>query len=317
MHPLCSPLREGRLPGCLHPEACPFVYAYEAWGHTYMGCLQKVFDVEIDLQLLESAEATVSGFGAVRALRAPLPMCEVEVVETYASREDELGCRTPSSTATARARQLPSSPSWRTDATGRSTGCRPVASEPSQARRGQTHGSDPVSASAPPTTTEISHRVEVPSLAALVHPGLHDRGKGLERRMTEECREPVADEPLADELVAIAVRAERRLRVVHVEDSQPLEPHPSIEVVDCRFERFGPRRRHPTPTSGTNRGRGRDAGVHRGRRARRARRPSGRSCRRRRLRSPCRARARRWSARGAREPRYYDLDGLVEAVTEV
>jgi len=82
-------------PGACIRMACPFVYAYEAWGHTYMGCLQKVFDVEIDLQLLESAEATVSGFGAVRALRAPLPMCEVEVAETYASREDELGCRNP------------------------------------------------------------------------------------------------------------------------------------------------------------------------------------------------------------------------------
>ncbi|HEU0245604.1 MAG TPA: hypothetical protein VFR38_00795 [Gaiellaceae bacterium] len=82
-------------PGACIRMACPFVYAYEAWGHTYMGCLQKVFDVEIDLQLLESAEATVNGFGAVRARRAPLPMCEVEVVETYASREDELGCRNP------------------------------------------------------------------------------------------------------------------------------------------------------------------------------------------------------------------------------
>ena len=81
-------------PGACILMACPFVYAYEAWAH-HMGCLQKVFDVEIDLQLLESAEATVSGFGAVRALRAPLPMCEVDVVETYASREDELGMSNP------------------------------------------------------------------------------------------------------------------------------------------------------------------------------------------------------------------------------
>jgi hypothetical protein len=82
-------------PGACIRMACPFVYAYEAWGHTYMGCLQKVFDVEIDLELLESAESTRSGFGAVRARRAPLPMCDVEVVETYASREDEIGCRNP------------------------------------------------------------------------------------------------------------------------------------------------------------------------------------------------------------------------------
>jgi hypothetical protein len=79
---------------CVHP-LCPFVYAYEAWGHTYVGCLQKVFDVEIDLHLLEAAEVARGGFGAVRATRAPLPMCEVEVVETYAHRIDELGCRNP------------------------------------------------------------------------------------------------------------------------------------------------------------------------------------------------------------------------------
>ena len=69
--------------------ACPFVYAYEAWGHTYVGCMQKVYDVEID------PESGRSGFGAVRARRAPLPMCEVEVVGTYPHREDELGCRIP------------------------------------------------------------------------------------------------------------------------------------------------------------------------------------------------------------------------------
>ena len=74
---------------------CPFVYAYEAWGHTYVGCMQKIYDVEIDLELLEEAEAGRSGFGAVRARRAPLPMCEVEVVGTYPHREDELGCRMP------------------------------------------------------------------------------------------------------------------------------------------------------------------------------------------------------------------------------
>jgi len=71
------------------------VYAYEAWGHTYVGCLQKVFDVEIDLELLEAAERSRGGFGAVRATRAPLPMCEVEVVQTYGQRADELGCRNP------------------------------------------------------------------------------------------------------------------------------------------------------------------------------------------------------------------------------
>jgi hypothetical protein len=75
--------------------ACPFVYAYEAWGHTYVGCLQKVYEVEIDLDLLRAAEQSRGGFGAVRATRAPLPMCEVDVVQTYGQRSDELGCRNP------------------------------------------------------------------------------------------------------------------------------------------------------------------------------------------------------------------------------
>ena len=46
-------------------RACPFVYAYEAFGHTYIGCMQKVFEVEIDLDLLREAEARRDGFGAV------------------------------------------------------------------------------------------------------------------------------------------------------------------------------------------------------------------------------------------------------------
>ncbi|HEU5010509.1 MAG TPA: hypothetical protein VFT33_07435, partial [Gaiellaceae bacterium] len=55
--------------------------------------MQKIFDVEIDLDLLEQAELGRGGFGAVRARRAPLPMCDVEVVGTYPHREDELDGR--------------------------------------------------------------------------------------------------------------------------------------------------------------------------------------------------------------------------------
>jgi hypothetical protein len=79
---------------CLE-RTCPFVYAYEAWGHTYVGCMQKVYEVEIDLHLLQAAEARKDGFGAVKAMRAPLPMCSVEVSPCYESRGDELGCRNP------------------------------------------------------------------------------------------------------------------------------------------------------------------------------------------------------------------------------
>ena len=56
-------------PGACIERACPFVYAYEAWGHTYIGCMQKVYAVEIDLDLLRAAEARREGFGAIRATR--------------------------------------------------------------------------------------------------------------------------------------------------------------------------------------------------------------------------------------------------------
>jgi hypothetical protein len=82
-------------PGACIERACPFVYAYEAWGHTYMGCMQKVYEVEIDLELLRQAECRRDGFGGVKARRAPLPMCRVEVSSCYEARGDDLGCRNP------------------------------------------------------------------------------------------------------------------------------------------------------------------------------------------------------------------------------
>jgi hypothetical protein len=79
---------------CLE-RSCPFVYAYEEHGHTFMGCLQKVFEAEIDVEMLATAERTREGFGAVRALRGPLPMCDAAVQSTFSSRESELGCLNP------------------------------------------------------------------------------------------------------------------------------------------------------------------------------------------------------------------------------
>ena len=82
-------------PGACIERSCPFVYAYEAFGHTYMGCLQGIFDVEIDLDLLRELDEGRDGFGAVKARRAPLPMCRSEVASCYESRVDEIGCRNP------------------------------------------------------------------------------------------------------------------------------------------------------------------------------------------------------------------------------
>ena len=79
---------------CLE-RSCPFVYAFEEFGHTYIGCMQKIYGVEIDLDLLRAAERKNGGFGAVKAKRKPLPMCRVEVEPCYETRSDELGCVNP------------------------------------------------------------------------------------------------------------------------------------------------------------------------------------------------------------------------------
>ncbi len=82
-------------PGACLERSCPFVYTFVEFGHTYVGCMQKVFGVEIDLALLREAERRWPGFGAIRAVRNPLPMCKAEVERTYGHRQDEIGCRNP------------------------------------------------------------------------------------------------------------------------------------------------------------------------------------------------------------------------------
>lgn len=82
-------------PSACVAQACPFVYAYEECGRTYIGCMQKVFDVEIDLGILEETQGRKGGFGAVKARRRPLPMCQSEVARCYEHRETDLGCMNP------------------------------------------------------------------------------------------------------------------------------------------------------------------------------------------------------------------------------
>jgi hypothetical protein len=82
-------------PSACVARSCPFVYAYEEHGHTFMGCMQKVFAAEIDLDMLRAAERRRGGFGPVRALRVPLPMCRSGVEPCFSQRLPELGCANP------------------------------------------------------------------------------------------------------------------------------------------------------------------------------------------------------------------------------
>ncbi|MBV8065805.1 MAG: hypothetical protein JOY72_12345 [Actinobacteria bacterium] len=82
-------------PSACIERSCPFVYAYEEHGHTFMGCMQRVYEVEIDLAMVRAAEAHRAGFGAVKAMRNPLPMCRSEIEPCYEQRTGELGCINP------------------------------------------------------------------------------------------------------------------------------------------------------------------------------------------------------------------------------
>ncbi|MGI8421585.1 MAG: hypothetical protein ACR2MU_04905 [Gaiellaceae bacterium] len=82
-------------PAACVSRSCPFLYAYEDHGHTYIGCMQKVYGVEIDLGMLRTAEARDPGFGAIRTIKQPLPMCRVEVERAYESRGSERDCVDP------------------------------------------------------------------------------------------------------------------------------------------------------------------------------------------------------------------------------
>src|SRR3954470_11286463 len=82
-------------PAACLDRSCPFVYAYQGWGHTYIGCMQKVYEVEIDVDLLRELETHRPGFRAIKQERRPLPMCKAEVERTYEARSEELGCVNP------------------------------------------------------------------------------------------------------------------------------------------------------------------------------------------------------------------------------
>jgi len=73
-------------PAACVQNRCPSVYAFEEDGRTFIGCMEKVYKVEIDLAQIRSAQAKKGGFGAVRALRTPTANCTFEVERAYERR---------------------------------------------------------------------------------------------------------------------------------------------------------------------------------------------------------------------------------------
>lgn len=71
--------------GCLE-IGCSRLYSYERDGRTWVGCLEGVYGVEIDLDGLRRLQRTRAGFGALRTVREPLPMCRVTIERTFEHR---------------------------------------------------------------------------------------------------------------------------------------------------------------------------------------------------------------------------------------
>lgn len=76
---------------------CPNLYAYddELSGRRYMGCLYKVFGVEIDVELFEEANRTRLGWGGVKVTGVPLPHCPFEVEAAFAGDGERFDCVNP------------------------------------------------------------------------------------------------------------------------------------------------------------------------------------------------------------------------------
>jgi hypothetical protein len=66
-------------------DDCPNLYAYDdpETGRRYMGCVQKVFATEIDVELFRQAERTRHGFGTVRLANPPLRRCKFTVEQAF------------------------------------------------------------------------------------------------------------------------------------------------------------------------------------------------------------------------------------------
>jgi hypothetical protein len=82
--------------GCIE-SGCPFLYLYddEHTGSRYMGCLNKVFRVEIDLAVFREAERTRQGFGGVKMSGTPVAQCRTAVERAYDGVGSPFECVNP------------------------------------------------------------------------------------------------------------------------------------------------------------------------------------------------------------------------------
>ena len=73
--------------GCLE-SGCARLYAYEEDGRRFVGCLDRIFGVELDLAAYRALEACRGGFGALRAAREPHAWCRTDVDAAFEHRAE-------------------------------------------------------------------------------------------------------------------------------------------------------------------------------------------------------------------------------------
>ena len=64
---------------------CPFLYSYEeiSTGRRFMGCMNKVFTAEIDLDMFILTDRGKGGYGGVKMSNDPMPQCQFTVEKAY------------------------------------------------------------------------------------------------------------------------------------------------------------------------------------------------------------------------------------------
>jgi hypothetical protein len=82
--------------GCIS-SGCQYLYLYddEDTGRRFMGCMNKVFRGEIDVEMFEQAERTRQGFGGVKMTGVPLPQCRASVERAYDGYSEAFDCVNP------------------------------------------------------------------------------------------------------------------------------------------------------------------------------------------------------------------------------
>ena len=83
----CDKMIEPR--GCLE-MGCRFLYSHvdALTGTQYVGCLQKVFGAEVDLEAVREP----GGFGGVKMTGESLPHCQFSVEQAYEGSGESYGC---------------------------------------------------------------------------------------------------------------------------------------------------------------------------------------------------------------------------------